>query len=141
MAWDRGWSRGPAARFKAAQREKKRRARRHVHICDFCENEKPWVCCDYHCVENRKRICHDCRRRQKYHIIDPDIFRSVELAAKARKTVIAIHMESTFEDGVIVHRFWNHWSDGTRTLMTLDEVTQWSTNPNESSSVSGVTGL
>ena len=133
MAFNR-WQ-NPRATFRANERAKKRAARLHYHICDGCPYEGKYACCDYHCKKNKKRLCGVCRRNKKYHYIEPDLFESVMNAAKnirmkkhKPEDMIAVHMESHFEFGGIVHTFWAMWSDGTKTQMTSEEIAAWSTN-------------
>jgi len=92
---------------------------------------------DYHCRQNKKRLCGVCRRAKKYHYgPEPDLFQSVALAAKALallrphkpEDMIAVHMESVYEYGEISHKYWAHWNDGSKTEMTREEINQWATS-------------
>lgn len=129
----RMWYTTPLARRKAEERHKKRLARLHWHVCDFCQNETKYRCQDYHCRGKKKRACSECRRRKKYHHVEPDLFDSV---VKARRHfsimdsstpdgLIAVHMESSYENGEIVHKYFAMWNDGSRIELTPQEVSAW----------------
>lgn len=118
------------------QRAKKRAARLHYHVCDHCPSDTRYACTDYHCKKNKKRLCGPCRRNKKYKYVDFDLFGSVAMAAKnlalmkkhGPEDLIAVHMESKFEFGDIVHTYWAHWNDGSRTQMTREEIAAWTTS-------------
>jgi hypothetical protein len=132
----RSWK-TPAARYRQEQRMKRRAERLHWHVCDYCVNDAKFACTDYHCKNNKKRVCGVCRREKKYHIIYIDVFESVALAARSHALkkkhiageLIAVHMEAVYSYGEITHKYWAHWSDGSKTEMSQAEITQWAAQP------------
>lgn len=54
--------------------------------------------------------------------------RNCALARKhTAEDLIAVHMESHFEFGAIVHTYWACWKDGSKTQMTQEEIAAWAT--------------
>ncbi|SRR6266851_1201276 len=129
----RNWTTTPKMIYRAEQMAKRRAARRHYHVCQFCQDDRKYSCTDYHCKNNKKRRCTLCRRNKKYHYVDFDLFSSVATAARNLTLMkphepgdlLAVHMESTYEFGSIVHKYFAHWKDGSKTEMNEWEISQW----------------
>jgi hypothetical protein len=123
-----------AQRLRNERRVKRQEALRHYHVCEFCPDDRRYVCYRARCGHKEKKLCSACRYRKKHHRVKPDIFESVAAAALAiaiekmksgGRVRVAVHMESSFEFGEVVHRYWSHWSDGTTTEMTNEDVKLW----------------
>lgn len=54
-------------RKRAGEMYARQQARKHKHICEGCETDKPYVCTGAPCQHILKKLCKDCKRQQKYH--------------------------------------------------------------------------
>lgn len=58
--------------------------------------------------------------------------KNLALANKHKgEAMLAVHMESHFEFGSIVHTYWAMWNDGSKTQMTQEEIAAWSIKQQE----------